>query len=66
MLHRGLSLNELYCWVLCLGSDGGGDYRYDDGDDVDGGDVDGDDGNDGEKVKILSDQRGCFEHFTEN
>ena len=62
MLHRGLSLNELYCWVLCLGSDGGGDYRYDDGDVVDG---DGD-GDDGEKVKILSDQRGCFEHFTEN
>ena len=60
MLHRGLALNELYCWVLCLGSDGGGDYRYDDGDVVDG-DVD-----DGEKVKILSDQRGCFEHFTEN
>ena len=62
MLHRGLALNELYCWVLCLGSDGGGDYRYDDGDVVDG---DGD-GDDGEKVKILSDQRGCFEHFTEN
>ena len=64
MLHRGLSLNELYCWALCLGSDGGGDYCYDDGD-GDGGDVDGD-GDDSEKVKILSDQRGCFEHFTEN